>query len=147
MHDLRAAGVSRHRHLAHLRQPRLVGDKRQQVVQHLQRTDRKARVDRVLAAHPALYRPLRHAVETLALVRRAGEVGGDQQDLVGMAAAGLEQGRAGGIVVVAVALQAVLHEHHLADTRQVAVEPVIRIHREVVAGARAQVDTLPVRLA
>ncbi|MNT44305.1 hypothetical protein D3C72_1808260 [compost metagenome] len=121
MHDLRTARVPRHRDLRHLRQARLVGDEGDQVVQHLQRADRERRVHRILAAHPALHRPLRHAVEALAVVWRAGEVGRDQQHLVRIAAAGLEQCSTGGVVIIAVALQAVLHEHHLADARQVLV--------------------------
>ncbi|MNR11203.1 hypothetical protein D3C85_1274930 [compost metagenome] len=144
MDDLGAAGMARHRDLAHTGEARLVGDEGQQVVQHLERADAGAGAGhRVFAADPALHGPDRHVVEMLGGIGRAGEVRGNQQHLFRLAAAGLEQRGAGRVVIVAIALEAVLHEHHLADAAQVRRQQMVGVDREIIAGTAAQVHALP----
>lgn len=148
LHDLRAARVTGHRHAPDVGQPCRIGDEGDQVVQHLQRTQtRVGRVDGIETPEPALNRPDRHAVETLAGIGLTGEVRGDQQDLVGVTAACFQQLGAGGVIVVAVALQAVLHEHDFADAAQVAIERMVGVDREVIGAAAAEMDALPGRAA
>nr|CUV22155.1 protein of unknown function [Ralstonia solanacearum]CUV60820.1 protein of unknown function [Ralstonia solanacearum] len=149
VHDLRTARMAGHRHAPDVGQPCRIGDKGDQVIQHLQRTQaRVGCVDGIETVEPAVHLPHRHAVEALAGIGLAGKVRGDQQDLVGVAAAGLQQLGAGGVVVVAVALPAVLHEHDFADAAQVAIERMVGVDREVIDdGAAAEMDALPGRAA